>query len=693
MNVSSFISCAAAVAFLSTQSIADITANKELKGATKEAATLLQRMSLNKTKIDDKISERTFKLYLKHLDSKKSYFTQADITEFEAFKTEIDDEIRAGSLKFLELVHERYITRLKERNKLVEESIIPKITDFTADESLSLDYDARNYTNTPEELAERVRLDTKATLLTMQLIDSKLSLADAKKKLISSTTRSAAQTIARTDMEVMEEYLGALTHAFDPHSDYMSPDTLREFQIEMSLKLAGIGASLREDGEGHVIVEELVAGGPAALDGTIKKGDQIAGVASDGKIENIVEGPEFGSLPLNKKVKLIRGDLGTKVTVRVLSGADATAPAKDLTLTRAEIKVDSEKAVGEVKDVTSEASSTKYKVGQIYLPGFYRDFEGCQTDPANCMSSTNDVQNLIESKDFEGIDLLVLDLRNNGGGALTDAIGITGLFIDKGPVVQVKDGRGVKVLGDGDAGVVYSGPLVVLINQGSASASEIVAGTLQDYARALVIGGDSFGKGTVQNVVPVIPAGNGLLGAVFGGEPQGALKLTIQEFYRVNGASTQEIGVVPDVKLPTMMSVLYPRESELDHALKNSTIKAAEYDKVTNVTSDIQTKVKSLSEARRLKSTDFDKLTKDIEQAKTRKADKTISLSEEKRKKAAAEAKDEEEGLAVPDAAPLIEVKSLRRSSEEPKQSADNFYNRELLQISVDYLEASKKAE
>ncbi len=692
MKYSSFVSFAAAVAFLSTQSIADITSNKELKGATKEAATLLQRVSLNKTKIDDKISERTFNLYLKQLDPKKSYFTQADITEFEAFKTEIDDEIRAGSLKFLQLVHERYVTRLQERNKLVEETIIPKITDFTADESLSLDYDARAYTNSPEELAERVRLDTKATLLTMQLLDSKLSLEDAKKKLITSTERSTKQTLARSEMDVMEEYLDALTHAFDPHSDYMSPDTLKEFQISMSLKLAGIGASLREDGEGHVIVEELVAGGPAALDGTIKKGDKIAGVATDGTIENMVEGPEFGSLPLNKKVKLIRGEIGTKVTVRILSGADATAPAKDLTLTRAEIKVDSETAIGGVKEVSSEATSTKYKVGQIYLPGFYRDFEGCQTDPENCVNSTNDVRKLLESKDFEGIDLLVLDLRNNGGGALTDAIGITGLFIDEGPVVQVQDSRGVKVLADQDAGAIYSGPLVVLINQGSASASEIVAGALQDYGRALVIGGDTFGKGTVQSVVPVVPPGNGFLGALVGGDPQGALKVTIQEFYRINGTSTQEIGVVPDIALPTMMSVLYPRESELDHALKNSTIKAAEYDKLTNVTSDIQSKVKSLSEARRQKSTDFDKLAKDIEQAKTRKSDKTISLNEEKRKKAAEEAKDEE-GLSVPDATPLVEVKSLRRSSEAPKVSPDNFYNRELLQISVDYLEASKKAE
>jgi carboxyl-terminal processing protease len=688
----SFVSFVA-VAFLSTQSVANITANKELKSATKQAASLLQRKSLNKTMIDDKISERTFKLYLKQLDPKKSYFTQADVTEFEAFKTELDDEIRAGSLKFLELVHARYLTRLKEHDKLVEETIIPKITDFTADESLSLDYDARSYANTPEELAERVRLDTKATLLTMQLIDSKLSLEDAKKKLINAKARSTSQIIARSEMDAMEEYLDALTHAFDPHSDYMSPDSLKEFEIDMALKLAGIGASLREDAEGHVIVEELVAGGPAALDGTIKKGDKIAGVATDGKIESMVDGPEFGSLPLNKKVKLIRGDIGTQVMVRVLSGTDSAAPAKDLALTRAEIKIDSDKAGGEVKEVTSESSSTKYKVGQIYLPAFYRDFQGCQEEPENCMNSTSDVQKLIESKDFEGIDLLVLDLRNNGGGALTDAIGITGLFIDQGPVVQVKDGKGIKVLGDGDAGVVYSGPLVVLINQASASASEIVAGALQDYGRALVIGGDSFGKGTVQNVMPVIPPGNGLLGAVLGGDPQGALKLTIQEFYRVNGASTQEIGVVPDVKLPTMMSVLYPRESELDHALKNSTIQAATYDKVTNVTPEIQDKVKSLSEARRLKSTDFDRLSKDIEQAKTRKADKTISLNAEKRKKAAAEAKDDEEGLAVPDAAPLLEVKSIRRSSEATKPSADNFYNRELLQISVDYLEASKKSE
>ncbi len=688
----SFVSFVA-VAFLSTQSVADIATNKELKSATKQAASLLQRRSLNKTLIDDKISERTFKLYLKQLDPKKSYFTQADVTEFEAFKTELDDEIRVGSLKFLELVHARYLTRLKEHDKLVEETIIPKITDFTADETLSLDYDARSYTNTPEELAERVRLDTKATLLTMQLIDSKLSLEDAKKKLINAKARSTSQIIARSEMDAMEEYLDALTHAFDPHSDYMSPDSLKEFEIDMALKLAGIGASLREDAEGHVIVEELVAGGPAALDGTIKKGDKIAGVATDGKIESMVDGPEFGSLPLNKKVKLIRGDIGTQVMVRVLSGTDSAAPAKDLALTRAEIKIDSDKAGGEVKEVTSESSSTKYKVGQIYLPAFYRDFQGCQEEPENCMNSTSDVQKLIESKDFEGIDLLVLDLRNNGGGALTDAIGITGLFIDQGPVVQVKDGKGIKVLGDGDAGVVYSGPLVVLINQASASASEIVAGALQDYGRALVVGGDSFGKGTVQNVMPVIPPGNGLLGAMLGGDPQGALKLTIQEFYRVNGASTQEIGVVPDVKLPNMMSVLYPRESELDHALKNSTIQGATYDKVTNVTPEIQDKVKSLSEARRLKSTDFDKLLKDIEQAKTRKADKTISLNAEKRKKAAAEAKDDEEGLAVPDAAPLLEVKSIRRPSETTKQSADNFYNRELLQISVDYLEASKRAE
>lgn len=678
---------------VSGAAIADVASKPQLQKIAFNAAATLESLNVNGVRIDDEISRRTFKLYLQGLDSRKIYFTAQDIAEFAQHETSLDDQVKEGNLEFVDLVLERAKQRLQERVEQIRKDVLPALVDFTAEETVSLDFDARKWLSTPEEIADRVRKDVKAQVLSMKLGDSKLTLDEMKAKVLKGYERYAIEFNKLTDLDQVERYMDSMAHAFDPHSDYMSPTTAEQFKIQMSLKLAGVGMSLRQEEDGGVRVEDVLAGSPAALDGTLKKGDRIIGVGKDGD-PMAVDEAAFASLTFNDKIGQIRGAIGTKVLIRFQPGGDVTKPPSEVVLTRAEIKFEEAKAVGEVKEITSVTSSRKHKVGMIYLPSFYRDFEGCQqveqrlaADPnaqvEDCVSSTNDVRKILQSDEFKSAEVVVLDLRNNGGGALTDAIDITGLFIDKGPVVQSKGPRGVKVHEDKKPGVVYAGPLVILINQGSASASEIVAAALQDYGRAEIVGGDSFGKGTVQNVIPLASGPFGF------GKALGMVKITIEEFFRINGSSTQDLGVVPGVKVEGIVSVVVQRENSLPHAFKHSKINPAKFTPVNSFTAENQKKLIALSEARRMASADFKKLAKEMEETRIRLADKTLSLNEAARRREVAQLQDEESVGALAEAIPLVQPKKLESAADdkEAKPPVANFYNNEMLQIAVDYLE------
>jgi len=468
----------------------------------------------------------------------------------------------------------------------------------------------------------------------------------------------------------MELYLSDLTTSVDPHSTYMSPATLDDFDIAMRLHLDGIGALLRAE-NGQTIVAEVIPGGAAAADGRLKANDKIIGVAQgDGKFVDVID------MKLREVVKLIRGKRGTRVELKIVP-AEKIEPVI-YALTRQNIELKDQEARSEIVEQGKKADGTPYRIGVIDLPSFYADMK---LGPAAGKSATEDVRKLLKEFNAKGVDGVVLDLRRNGGGALTEALSLTGLFIEQGPVVQVKGSEGrVQRRDDPERGTVYSGPLIVLVSRLSASASEILAGALQDYGRALIVGDTAtHGKGTVQMVIDL---GNQLSGDT---TPKlGALKLTIQQFYRVNGDSTQNRGVASDVVLPSMTEVLATGEKDLEHALPFDHVKPADHEELGLVPTDVKDLLKARSAERVKKSADFAKRLKEIEQVKERKERKAVPLNEKElrdqfSKEDAEKADQKDDGL--PKDPP---------SDGSPYKFERNFTNNEVLQIMQDFLQGKK---
>ena len=422
--------------------------------------------------------------------------------------------------------------------------------------------------------------------------------------------------------DVMQYYLSALAHIYDPHTDYLNRGELDNFSISMNLSLFGIGAVLRSE-DGYCKIQELMAAGPAARSGKLKPNDKIVAVAQgDGEFTDVVE------MKLRKVVDLIRGPKGSRVRLKV-NPADAPDPSirKEIELVRDEIKLEDQEAKARIHEFP-DAEGKIRKVGLIDLPSFYATFAvGSQRrDESDVKSTTKDVARLLERLVKENVSGVILDLRRNGGGSLEEAINLTGLFIKKGPVVQVRNADDtVEVDEDTDPKVQYDGPLMVLTSRFSASASEILAGALQDYGRAIVVGDIStHGKGTVQSVIQLgrmLRTTNNL----------GAVKLTIRKFYRASGDSTQRKGVVPDVVLPSVNNVLDVGEKELDNALEFDTIKPASYDKVNRI-AGVLPEIKTRSEKRVAVDKDFDYIRQEMDRYLKIKADKSVSLNEQKRR-------------------------------------------------------------
>ena len=470
--------------------------------------------------------------------------------------------------------------------------------------------------------------------------------------------------------EVVELYLTSLCMTLDPHSSYMTPRANKDFQIQMRLKLEGIGAALRTE-DGYTIVADIVRGGAAGADGRLKVNDKILAVASGaGEFVDVVE------MKLTKVVELIRGKKGTKVRLKVL-----TAAANDVQiyeLTRQEVQLKEQEVKGEIIDSASRVPGTKGKIGVIHIPSFYRDFEGEEQGEENFKSTARDVRQVLD--DFEakgGVDAVVVDLRNNGGGALKEAVDVSGLFTGEGPVVMVKDHKGgrPKVLRYDETKPAYDGPLVVITNRLSASASEIFAGAIKDYNRGLIIGDrTTHGKGTVQSVIPV---GARMLQVFRSPQDLGALKLTINQFYRVNGDSTQNTGVPSDVALPSLLDNMDLGESFLDNALPFDHIDAAPHKKFSGVTTEISNAVREGSRKRVAANSDFQKIEKDVEKFLARKQRKTVPLNEEELRK---ERVDEEQKTRDKAESAGEDV------SEESQVFSDGAYNNEILSILFDYL-------
>ena len=618
--------------------------------------------------IDDEIARRWFSSFLESLDPMKVYFLQSDVDSFMQKRESLDDLVKKGDVTFAYDVLTRFLQRVDQRQPLIER-LIQSPQDFTKDETIVIDRDETKWAKNEAEAEDVWRRRIKYDLLVQKM--EKTPPEEAKDKLLRRYRSLAKRWHQMTADELLETYLSSLTSSFDPHTSYMSPGTLENFEIGMRLQLDGIGAQLKGE-DGYTTIVELTPGGAADKDGRLKSKDRVVGVGQgkEGEIVDVVD------MNLNEVVKLIRGKRGTVVRLKVIPVGENVPKVYDIT--RAKIELKDAEARGEVIEHGTKPDGTPYKVGVINLPSFYMDMAGAQQGQAEYKSSTRDCKRLLEDFRTQGVDCVVLDLRSNGGGSLPEAIKLTGLFIDKGPVVQIKDSdKQVRPYDDVDPGVTWDGPLVVLTSKFSASASEILAGAIQDYQRGLIVGDKStHGKGTVQTLLDV---GRQLFGR-FDNLPQlGAIKVTIQQFYRPSGDSTQLEGVKSDVELPSFTSHLPIGESDLDHALTFDRVPRADFRSSGKVTDGMVAMLREASAKRVQVNKDFEKLAGDIARYEKRKDEKTISLVEtefERQWNEGKAAEDEEEKK-------LEEMESQKK----PVVRRDYYFD-ETLNVTIDYLKA-----
>jgi len=676
----------AGLLFVATTLVAQqLAPRKEESDIARMVVQMIEREHMSRHRIDDEVSTKLVDKYVKEFDSQKLYFLQSDIDDMARWKTQLDDQLKVGNLDFAFQTFDLYLKRLDERIDYAQ-AAIDQPHDFAVEEDMIIDAKNLPFAQSVEELNERWRKRIKYELLQMKLeAEQKAKSADAEKKPADAPAQTKVddtpgerlhkryRTIKRNfhQMEredVLELYLTALANCLDPHSSYMSSRTLKDFEIQMRLSLEGIGAALKSE-DGYTIVASIVKEGAAAKDGRLKVGDRIVAVA-----QQTTEWVDVVEMKLSNVVSMIRGKRDSIVRLKVQT--PGTSDTRIIELTRQTIPLSSQEVKGEIIDVSTRLKGASGKIGVINIPSFYRDFQGASNGAENFKSTARDVSKVLS--DFKaqgGVDGVVIDLRTNGGGALSEAIEVSGLFIPYGPVVQVKDQNGlVKSHDDEDQAVEFDGPLVVVCNRLSASASEIFAGVIKDYHRGLIVGDvTTHGKGTVQNVNHV---GSKLMQILGSQQPdKGALKLTIQQFYRVNGDSTQNLGVPSDVVLPSVLDHLDLGESSLDNAMAFDRVEPLPHSDDAKVTTEMVAFLRDRSKRRISHVEEFQELQQDIQKILERKERKTVSLNEAQMRK---ERVDEEVRSRK-------EVEEAENGDEEKEIFAAEFYNNELLAISLDY--------
>lgn len=509
--------------------------------------------------VDDGLSSRILDRYLEALDSNKMYFLKRDIDGFQVHRNRLDDSVRKGDVQAVFDIFVIYRDRTRERMEYAL-SLLDSEPDFSEQETYFFDRADGPWSGDEGELNDLWRRRVKNDSLSLILAEK--TWDEAREVLEKRYKRVLKRVSQLNSDDVFETFMNAYVRTLDPHSSYFSPRNSEEYRIQMSLSYEGIGASLQVE-EDYVTVMDIIAGGPAAVNGELKPDDRITAVGqgADGEMVDVI------GWRLDDVVQLIRGPGGTIVRLQILPGA--AAPGTDegeLALTRDRIKLEAQAAKEKVIKIPRK--SRELTIGVISVPSFYRDYSAKARGDENFTSSTADVRRLIAELEKTGIDGLILDLRNNGGGHLSEATGLSGLFIERGPVVQYRDAnRRVQVLADPDPGIAYRGPLAVLVNRYSASASEIVAAAIQDYGRGVVIGQRTFGKGSVQNLYP-LDGRNHPLGRLLGSNAElGQLTLTVGKYYRVTGGSTQHKGVDPDIQLPSAINSELVGESTRETAL------------------------------------------------------------------------------------------------------------------------------
>ena len=569
--------------------------------------------------MDAEMSSDIFDRYLESLDGNKMFLTADDLERFEPYRLQMGDAVRQGELEPAYAIYALYKQRVADRMAHAQGLLEQDIFDFTGEDRWYYDREDADWASA-EELDALWRQSVRNDWLRLVLAGRE---ADEIRKTLDRRYQNMANGVAQLKgTDAFQTFLNAYTASIDPHTDYFNPRSTDLFNQNMSLSLEGIGAQLQKQDD-VVVIRELIPGGPAALSGKFRPGDRITGVGQgeDDPVEDVV------GWRLDDVVEKIKGPKGTEVKLEVIpAGAGLDSEPVYIVLTRARVRLEEQAAKSEVIEIPGEDAAAARRVGVIKLPAFYQDFQRRRARDGEYASATRDVARILEEFKEDGVDGVVLDLRGNGGGSLNEAVELTGLFIDTGPVVQVRESGGrVNVEGVRTPGVAWAGPLAVLVNRYSASASEIVAGAIQDYGRGLVIGETTFGKGTVQNLIDLdrMPAGEG--------KRYGSVKLTVAQFYLPGGSSTQNRGVVPDILFPVTVDSSEFGESTYDNALPWNRIAAVPYTDYGDF-EPILPRLTALHEGRVATDHEFQWFLEDVAHARAEREKKYLVLNEAERR-------------------------------------------------------------
>jgi carboxyl-terminal processing protease len=660
----------------------------------KEVAELISKYNYKKVDLNDSLSVVIYNSYIKKIDENRSYLLASDIADFDKYKTGIDEDLKAGNLNnvfyIFNVFQKRYLDRIRFSIAHIDDNF-----DYTKDDNFVYDREDLPWITTQAEMDDNWIKRVKYDLLNLKVASP--DMAKNKETLRKRYQDLLSQSNQLSNQEVFQTFMDAFTNAVDPHTNYFNPFNAAQFNMEMSRSLEGIGATLATENE-YVTIKSIVPGGPADKSKQLSADDRSVGVAqgADGEFQNIV------GWRIDNAIALIRGKKGTTVKLQVLAGgAAAGSKPKVVEMVREKIVIKDELAKKEIRTYNSNGKTEK--IGIIDIPAFYVDNSLQPSDP-NYHSTTYDVKRILDTLRNEHVDGIVLDLREDGGGSLSEAISLTGLFIKDGPVVQVKDTRNqVEVDSDDDPSISYSGPLAVLVDRFSASASEIFTGALQDYGRAVVLGTQTYGKGSVQTEIEldkvISPSLAEMVSKVTGTDSSknasgseskfGQLNLTIAKFYRITGNSTQRHGVTPDIEFPSVIPLDKYGEDTEPSAMPFDVIAKSDYTKYGDLSLVIP-QLRKMHNQRMATSKSYQYLMDDIADFKKHDAERSVTLNEAQLKKQ----RDDDEAKSFERdnlRRVALGLKPLAKGETKPKNEDLDFLKIEAGQIMVDYIGMNTK--